>query len=35
MSTCQSSVLPDMDGKWKKETHSLSSVDMFLEEGPN
>ena len=35
MSTCQSSMVPEMDGQWKKETRSLSSVEMFPEEGPS
>ena len=35
MSTCQSSVVPEMDGQRKKETHSLFSVEMFLAKGPS
>ena len=34
MSIGQSTVVPEMDGQWKKEAHSLSSVEMFLEDGP-
>ena len=28
-------MVPEMDGQWKKETHSLSSVEMFPEESPS
>ena len=35
MSTGQSSVVPETDGQRKKETHSLSSVEMFLAKGPS
>ena len=28
------SMVPEMDGQWKKQTHSLSSVEMYPEEGP-
>ena len=35
MSTRQTSVTTEMDEQWKRETHSLSPIEMFLEEGPS